>query len=149
MSGYLLATDVVSALAPARGKSAIPDALIAWLERHTERLFLSAITAIEVEAGLIQLRRTAPGRRADELGGWFERILTIYGERVLSLDLKVARVASTLADREIARGRHPGLPEVLIAATCVTHDLVLLSRNRRHFEPLGIDAVDPFERLPS
>jgi predicted nucleic acid-binding protein len=136
-------------LAPARSKTAVPDTLVAWLERNAERLFVSAITAIEVETGVIQLRRTAPGRRAEELGGWFERILAIYGERVLPLDLKVARVASALADRGTARGRHPGLPDVLIAATCVAHELVLLSRNRRHFEPLGIDVVDPFKRLPS
>jgi predicted nucleic acid-binding protein len=110
---------------------------------------LSAVTVVEVETGLIQLRRTAPGRRAEDLASWFDRILAFYGERVLPLDLKVARIASVLADRGTARGRHPGLADVLIAATCVAHELALLSRNGRHFEPLGIDVVDPFKRLPS
>ena len=35
------------------------------------------------------------------------------------------------------------------AATAIAHDLVLLTCNGKHFEPLGVPFVDPIERLPS
>jgi toxin FitB len=150
LNGYLLDTDIVSAFAPgAAAKPPLAPALVAWFKHQEERLFLSAVTALELEAGLIKLGRTAPGARHEQLTSWFAAILTFYAERVLPLDLRVARVASVLTDQGKARGRYPGLADVAIAATSVAHGLTLLSRNLQHFHPLGIDAIDPFERLPS
>ena len=46
-------------------------------------------------------------------------------------------------------GRHPGLADVMIATTAEVHRLTLLTRNLRHFLPLGIDAIDPFAEQPT
>ena len=43
-----------------------------------------------------------------------------------------------------AVGRHPGLADVLIAATARVIGADVLTRNVRHFAPLGVVAVDPF-----
>jgi predicted nucleic acid-binding protein len=51
-------------------------------------------------------------------------------------------------DRALAIGRHPGFADVATAATASMHGLVLLTRNMRHFEPLGLTAIDPVVALP-
>lgn len=41
------------------------------------------------------------------------------------------------------KGRHPGFSDVTIAATTQHADLVLLTCNLKHFEPLGVAYFDP------
>ena len=131
MTGWLLDTNVLSAFAP--GKPPVPPEMAAWFDKHTDELFLSAITAAEIEAGISKLRRTGSGRRADELHGWFELILSFYADRVLPFDLVAARVAGALGDAAHAGGRHPGFADVAIAAIAKSRMLVILTLNLRHF----------------
>ena len=42
----------------------------------------------------------------------------------------------------------PTLADIMIAATAQHHGLTILTRNVRHFEPLGVAVVDPFTALP-
>jgi predicted nucleic acid-binding protein len=150
LSTYLLDTDVVSAFAPAKAKKPAIEARVAdWFDRNAERLFLSAVTAIELEAGLLKLGRVSPGRRHSELSRWFEEILADYEKRILPLDTNVARIASQITDRSKAAGAYPGLSDVAIAATAIANDMTLLTRNLRHFSALGVNSVDPFDRLPT
>gem|GEM_PF-2305952 len=48
-----------------------------------------------------------------------------------------------------ALGRPPGFADIVIAATAAHHRLTLLTRNVKHFEPLGVALHDPFAGLPS
>ena len=41
-------------------------------------------------------------------------------------------------------GRAMPIKDSLIAATALTHGLVVATRNRRDFEPAGVEMVDPF-----
>jgi predicted nucleic acid-binding protein len=142
VTGWLLDTNVLSAFAP--GKPPVGPELGNWFEERTDELFLSAITAAEIEAGISKLRRTGSGRRADELRAWFERMLNFYAERVLPFDLAAARIAGVLDDAARAEGRHPGFADVAIAAIAKSRQLVVLTLNLRHFDPLGVDALNPF-----
>jgi toxin FitB len=85
---------VLSAFAP--GKRPVEPKTVAWFDERTDGLFLSAITAAEIEAGIVKLRRTGSVRRADELRDWFERMLSLYSDRVLPFDLIAARTAGAL-----------------------------------------------------
>jgi predicted nucleic acid-binding protein len=142
VTGWLLDTDVLSAFAPRRAPVA-PN-VAAWFEARTDDLFLSAVTAAEIEADIARLRRTGAARRADELTRWFERILSLYADRVLPFDLAAARMAGALSDAAQAQGRHPGFPDVAIAAIARSRGLVILTLNVRHFAPLAVDVVNPF-----
>ena len=99
MTGWLLDTNVLSAFVP--GKPVVSPTAAAWFDERTDELFLSAITAAEIEAGISKLRRTGSGRRADELHDWFERILSFYADRVLPFDLRAQLIEnrSKMADR--------------------------------------------------
>ena len=142
MTGWLLDTNVLSVFAP--GKPAIAPKVTSWFEDRTDALYLSSITAAEIEAGISKARRTGSGRRADELRAWFERMLSFYADRVLPFDLSAARIAGTLSDAAQAEGWHPGFTDVAIAGIAKSRELVILTLNLRHFDPLGVDTLNPF-----
>jgi predicted nucleic acid-binding protein len=143
VNGWLLDTDMLSAFAP--GRHTVPPDVAAWFDDHTDALYLSAITAAEIEAGIAKLRRTGSARRADALRGWFDRILALYADRVVSFNVAAARVAGALSDAAQAAGRHPGFADIAIAAIAKSRELVVLTLNRRHFDPLGIAVLNPFD----
>jgi len=146
VTGYLLDTNVVSAFAP--GRSTAPPPLAQWLEAHSDLLFLSVISVVEVEAGISKLQRTGASARADLLAAWIEQLLGAYSERVLAFDLAAGRVAGALSDRARAAGSNPGFADIAIAATAQRYDLVLLTANVRDFRAIGIRHANPFEALP-
>jgi predicted nucleic acid-binding protein len=111
-------------------------------------LFLSAATISEIEAGAAKLNRSGAKKRAERISHWLDGVISLFGPRILSLDIAVARVAGVLLDKARAIGFEPGIADVMIAATAVRHDFVLLTRNVRHFAPFGMPIHDPFSRLP-
>ena len=145
MTGWLLDTNVLSAFAP--GKPAVTPKVATWFEERTEELFLSSITAAEIEAGISKARRTGFARRADELRIWFERMLSLYAEHVLPFDPAAARIAGVLSDAAPAEGQHPGFADVSIASIAKSQKLVILTLNLRHFGPLGVDTLNPFNAI--
>ncbi len=144
MTGWLLDTNVLSAFAP--GKPPIQPHAAAWFRERDDALFLSSITAAEIEAGISKLDRTGSARRADDVRRWLDQILSLYADRVLPFDLPAARRAGALADAAVAIGRHPGFPDIAIAAIAQSRDLIILTLNLRHFDPLGVETINPFER---
>lgn len=141
---YLLDTNIVSRLDPRRHSSA--PALVRWIARNGARLFLSALTFMELEAGILKLRRDGKRERADELATLARAILEDFGERVLAIDASIALEAARLA--EAARPTTLDAPDLLIAATAKAHGLTVLTHNLRHFVPTGVSALDPLASLP-
>ena len=143
---YLLDTNVISALAPT--KSERPAALIDWLDRRSNVLFLSVITAAEIRAGIAKAAREGAVRKAENLKAWWDAVEYLYGDRILPFDLKAATVAGHLSDRAMVKGHAPGFADVAIAAIAESCGHVLLTRNMRHFKPLCDLVIDPFETPP-
>jgi predicted nucleic acid-binding protein len=144
--GYLLDTSVLSAFAP--GKPALPAEFAEWMQNHSVGLFIPCIAVAELEQGIRKLRRSGAIARASRLFEWMNGLMEQYADRILPLDAEAARLAGQIADKATAAGKHPGFPDVVIAALGQQNRLVVLTRNVRHFAPLGIACCDPFERLP-
>lgn len=142
---YLVDTNVLSAGAPSR---IAPVDLIVWMDEHSAELFLSAVTVAEIEDGIAKLRREGATRKAADLATWLETLLHLYGSRILPFDTAAARVAGALSDLVRGQGQAPGFADIAIAATAKHHGLTVLTRNLRHFEPLGVPVIDPFTALP-
>jgi toxin FitB len=143
---YLVDTSVISAGAPSR---LAPPELVGWMDAHSMLLFLSAVTVAEIEDGIAKLRRDGATRKAEDLAAWLETVLHLYGARVLAFDTPTARIAGALSDRARGQGQTPGFADIVIAATAKRHGLTILSRNLRHFVPLGVPVLDPFVALPA
>ncbi|HEY3641077.1 MAG TPA: type II toxin-antitoxin system VapC family toxin [Xanthobacteraceae bacterium] len=143
---YLVDTDVISAGAPSRAVARA--GLAKWMDEQSAQLYLSTVTVAEIEGGIAKARREKARRKASDLTEWLETLLHLYGDRILPFDLAAARVAGALSDVARSKGSAPGFADIAIAATAHCRGLTLLTRNTRHFEPLGLPTVNPFERLP-
>lgn len=143
---YVLDTNVISATAPNRITRY--SSLVAWINANSDALFLSAVTVAEIYDGIAKIRRTGCRATADSLEHWIGLTLHLYAQRVLPFDVPAARLAGALNDRARAAGHSPGFADIAIAATAANHDLTLLTRNLRHFTPLQVPALDPFQALP-
>ena len=66
-------------------------------------------------------------------------MLAWYADRILTVDLSTARRWGRLS----ATIGHAGA-DLLIAATALEHGLTVVTRNVRHFEPTGVDVLNPF-----
>lgn len=144
--GYLLDTSVLSLLAPGRSSDGGP--LVRWIREHHEAIYLCAVTVAEIEQGVCKLRRLGASERAEALERWLDDLLGNSADRVLSFDARAGRIAGGISDRALAAGRHPGFADVAIAAIALSHDLLVLTHNRRHFEALGVPFLDPVRQVP-
>jgi len=146
MSGFLLDTSIASVLEPSRSEYSMP--FIEWTRSHDSEIYLSTITFFEIGQGIAKLRRLASLPRAESIKAWQAILAAAFFTRTLGVDSAVAEAAGDLSDYGHSIGRHPGLADILIAATAQVHGLTLLTRNVRHFEPLGIEVIDPLVTLP-
>jgi predicted nucleic acid-binding protein len=142
---YLVDTNIISAASPARP---VPSALVEWMDTHSALLFLSVVTLAEIEDGIAKSRRERAVRKSAVLASWLETICHLYGDRILAFDTPTARIAGAISDRARGQGHAPGFADIIIAATAQRHGLTILSRNLRHFAPLGVAVVDPLPALP-
>ena len=114
--------------------------VVAWFERQrTADLFLSVISIGEIERGIARQRVSDPAF-ANALAAWLDRVLDLYGERVLPFDLRAARRWGALS----ASLGNDGA-DVMIAATALEHGLTVVTRNVSDFEPAGVAVFDPFK----
>lgn len=131
---YLLDTNVVSELRRPRPHKGV----LAWLAGVPgDRLFLSAMTIGEIQAG-IEVAREQDASRADALEAWLEQVAASYG--VLPMDAAVCREWARIKHR---RSEHL-MEDALIAATAVVHRLTVATRNVRDFRRLGVTVLNPF-----
>jgi len=144
---YLVDTNVISAAAPTA--AARWHELIEWMDSNSSALFLSAVTVAEIADGIAKAKREGAKRKASDLSAWLRTVLHLYGDRVLPFDSATAEIAGGLSDLARGRGHSPGFADIVIAATARRHNLVILSRNQRHFAPMDVPVVDPFQQLPT
>lgn len=145
MTGYLVDTSVLSITAPGR-RDATPE-FVDWIATKDRELFLSAVTAAEVERGIAKLLRAGAKARAEAYRAWFDQVLEGFGPNTIALDSTIARLAGRMQDNADATGHPTGLADILIAATARSRDLLVLTRNLKHFLPLGVEAIDPLQAL--
>ncbi|SMC64352.1 type II toxin-antitoxin system VapC family toxin [Rhizobium sp. RU36D] len=141
-SGFLIDTNIISLFSPDR-KHAPSEATRTWFREQAELLYISALTLAEVERGLRKLHRRGAVDRAQRLHEWLDSIIENFGDRILPVDPVVARIAGLLDEAATASGTHPGLADILVAATAKAYDLKVITANIKHFAPLGIDCDFP------
>lgn len=133
---YVLDTNVVSALR-IRGREPV---VAAWAESvPAVDLCVTAITMAELERGVIAKERSDPDQ-GEVLRRWFDaHVLAVFADRVLSFDLAAARILATYRVPE-----HAPLDDAVTAAIAQAHQAIVVTRNLKHVEPLGVPCVDPW-----
>jgi len=137
---YLLDTNVVSELRKI-GDGKADARVAAWVDTEdAESFFISAITILELERGVlgIQRRDAAQGAR---LRAWLDNhVRPEFAGRILPID---DQIATRCAHLHIPDRRNE--VDALIAATALVHGLTVATRNVRDFEGTGVVVVNPWQ----
>ena len=89
--------------------------------------------------GVELIRHRGDRRQAKILERWLSTLLRDYEDYILGFDADIAQVWGKL------RAPHPEhVLDKQIAATALIHDLTVVTRNRKDFEPTGVRVFDPF-----
>lgn len=136
----ILDTNVVSELRKVRlGKA---DANVAaWSEGvDAASLFVSAITIMELELGVMAIERKDATQGA-LLRTWLEQhVLPEFSGRTLPVDTAVAQRCARLHVPD-QRGER----DALIAATALVHGMTVVTRNVADFKPMGVPVINPWQ----
>ena len=136
---FLLDTNVLSEVTKPRPEGCV----LKWLDGLDEdRTFISVVSMAEIRRGVALMDN---GRKRDALVEWLARDLPDrFEHRVIPVDERVALAWGDLMGDAKRRGRGMSSMDGLIAATAVTHDLTLATRNIKDFEGFGIELIDPW-----
>ncbi|GAA0769844.1 type II toxin-antitoxin system VapC family toxin [Ideonella azotifigens] len=136
---YVLDTNVVSELRKASAGRADTN-VVAWASKvATGTLYVSAITVLELELGILSLeRRDAP--QAAVLRVWMHsHVLPAFAGRVLAVDTAVA-----LQCAQIHVPNRRSERDAMIAATAMVHGMTVVTRNVADFQGTGATLLNPW-----
>ena len=136
---YLLDTNIISELRKHRRAN---PGVQQFFQQATDRqalLFLSVITVGELRRGIELIKHRGDAPQAKLLEDWLILVLEEYRERILDFTTLEAQVWGKL------RVPHPeNSIDKQIAATALTYDLTLVTRNDRDFIKTGVKLLNPF-----
>jgi predicted nucleic acid-binding protein len=137
---YVLDTNVVSELRKAKAGKADRH-VVAWASSvQAGQLYLSAITVLELEMGVLRIERRDRTQGA-LMRAWLDgQVMPAFAGRVLAVDAVVAlrcarlHVPNRLAERD-----------ALVAATALVHGMSVVTRNVSDFAAAKVPLVDPWQ----
>ena len=136
---FLLDTNVVSELRKAKAGKADAN-VTAWARGVPySSLFISAITVLELEMGVLlaERRDTVQGAILRE---WLDKhVLPGFHDRILPIEVAVAQRCARLHVPDPRAER-----DALIAATALVHGMTVVTRNIDDFEATGVPLFDPW-----
>ncbi len=133
---YLLDTNVISELRKTRADKNV----VAWAESVTaSSLFLSVITILEIETGVLSIERRDP-IQGKLLRSWFDtHVLPAFENRIIVIDTAIAQACAKLHVPDPRSDR-----DVFIAATALVHGMTVVTRNIKDFQQTGVKLLDPW-----
>jgi hypothetical protein len=136
---YLLDTNVISEIR--KGDKANPGVqqFFSAATQSNTPLYISAITIGELRRGVDLLLHRGDSIQGKLLESWLNTILQDYQERILPIDGGIALLWGKL---RVPDAQHT--LDKLIAATALTYDLTVVTRNVKDFERTGARLLNPF-----
>lgn len=141
---FLLDTNVIAELRKAGDGKADPH-VVAWLSGvDAATLYLSAITIMEIQLGILRVERRDP-TQGQRFRAWMDgHVLPEFAERTLAVDTAVALRCAGLHVPDARSER-----DALIAATALVHGMTVITRNLADFEPTGVAVLNPWDATPA
>ena len=137
---FILDTNVISELRRA-GQGKADENVLNWAKSvDATILYISAITVLEIETGILQIERRDPDQ-AKILRNWFEgHVLKAFENRILAIDEAVARRCAQLHVPNPKSER-----DALIAASALVHGMTIATRNIKDFDQTGAQLFNPWK----
>jgi len=141
---YLLDTNVISELRKA-GSGKADQNVLAWADNvSASKLYLSVITILELETGILLIERRDKAQGA-LLRTWLNtHVLPAFSERIIGIDTAIAQACAKLHVPDPRSDR-----DAMIAATAMVHGMVVVTRNIADFEPTGVKTINPWQINPT
>ena len=136
---YLIDTNVISELRKQRRANAGVRQFFHDAARGEHALYLSAITIGELRRGVELIRDRGDLYQANRLEAWLDQILSGYASNILEFSATEAQVWGCLRVP-----RYENAIDKQIAATALTYDLTLVTRNIEDFAATGARLLNPF-----
>jgi predicted nucleic acid-binding protein len=137
---FLLDTNVISELR--HGKPQQSAAVRAWAEEQpVQQLYLSSITVLELEMGVLRMERE-DRTRGEILRAWVEAVFQQFEGQVLPFAAETARRCALMHVPDAKSMR-----DSMIAATALQHGLALVTRNVADFDGISVKLINPWEDL--
>lgn len=134
---YLLDTNVISELR--QGKPKASASVLAWAASvSVAQQYLSVITLMELELGVLGLERREPPRGAG-LRRWLGQVRQAFAGRILPLSEAGSVICAGLNSPD----PRP-LRDAMIAATALEHGFTVVTRNVADFERMGVPWLNPW-----
>jgi hypothetical protein len=134
---FLLDTNVISELR--QGKPNQSAEVRNWAAQHrASMLYLSAITILELEKGILLLERRTPPQGA-ALRVWLTGVRTAFAGRILPFTEQTASMCAALHVPDPRSER-----DAMIAATALEHRFTVATRNTQDFVNTGVQLVNPW-----
>lgn len=113
--------------------------VVEWLSANERNLAVDSIVLGELCLGVLSL---PAGRKRARLEQWLEAVMRTLD--CLPWEAAAARRWAKLVVDLKRKGRTLPLLDSMIAATALEHGLTVATRSVNHFEPAGVQTVDPF-----
>ena len=134
---YLLDTNIISEL---KKKSPNHD-VVNWFEGiKTDDLYLSCITIGELKSGALKKSKTDV-KTGKLLIKWIDGLMADYEEQILNIDLETCEIWAELLNIDSTNAI-----DGLIAAQSLQSNMVLVTRNIKHFKMFDIKLFNPFDK---
>lgn len=134
---FVLDTNVISELR--RGKPNPSAEVRRWAaSQPSHRLFLSAITLLELELGVQLLERRVPSQ-GSALRAWLKGVSEAFEGRILAFTHNTAPVCAALHVPNPCSER-----DAMIAAMALEHKFTIVTRNVSDFQKTGVPLINPW-----
>ena len=134
----MMDTNIISEIRKGRRCDA---AVAEWYAGVAEgELYLSVLVLGEIRKGAELARRRRDYAQADALESWLQTVTERFAERILPVD-----AATALTWGRLTALRPLPVIDGLLAATALTRDMILATRNLTDFQGLGVQLLNPFE----
>lgn len=134
---FLLDTNVISELR--QNKPNQSPAVRTWAAtQQVSQLFISAITILELEKGILALERRTPPQ-GEVLRIWLNGVRVAFAERILPFNEQTATICASLHVPNPKSER-----DSMIAATAIEHGLTVITRNTTDFNNVGVNLINPW-----
>ena len=134
---FVLDTNVISELRHGKPNQS-PDVRAWAAAQPTSKLYLSAITILELEIGIQALERRTPPQ-GSALRAWLMGVRAAFAGRILPFTDNTATICASLHVPDPRSER-----DAMIAATAIEHRFTVVTRNVQDFANTGVTLVNPW-----